>query len=75
MDETKKLGKIAKDAAERVGLARRARRMTPEAAFQLLCEIAEIDEEEGLVLVAADEFAFVDRLIEAVADICARQSG
>jgi hypothetical protein len=46
--------------------------MNSDTALMMLYEIAGIDEEQALVLMAVDEFMFIDLLTAAVAD---RHSG
>jgi hypothetical protein len=74
MDEIGKLRAAATEAAARVELAMRARSMNTDIAFMMLYEIAGLDEDHALALIAADEFLFVDQLSAAVADIRARRS-
>ncbi len=75
MDKIRKLKAVAQEAANRVEQARRARHMNSDTAFMMLYELAGLDEELALTLMAADEFMFVDLLTAAVADIRARRSG
>jgi hypothetical protein len=49
--------------------------MNTDTAFMMLYEIADVDEDEALAIIAADEFLFVDMLTKAVAGIRARRSG